>query len=129
MTTRRPARASAIVRRSNLLRTHLLETITESTISAVIEKLNDAALKGNTPAMKLLLEFAVGRPAQARDVSISERERPPFNWGEFSSFVMGALHKYPEAKIELGHALDVLARNRDAREGARPGAADGGPGP
>jgi hypothetical protein len=73
-----------------------------------------AALDGDTPAAKLLLDHLVGRPAQTVEVSGTEGEPVRFNMAAFMAVITTALADYPEAQYKLAAAL----------KGVRP---DGGP--
>jgi hypothetical protein len=111
---------SPSAQRTQLLRARLLEAIDESTIDAVVETLAEHAVEGNLPAIKLLLEYAAGRPAPSREVLVSDRESPGLDWEQFLAPILAALSIHPQAKIDLAAALDSLPRDeaaRAAREG------------
>jgi hypothetical protein len=54
-------------RRVAALRRALLDTVTEEDIRAVVRKLLQEALRGDVAACKVLLAYAIGRPADAVD--------------------------------------------------------------
>lgn len=120
------------MRRAHLLRAKLLDTISESTIEQVASSLAEMAVGGNLSAIKLLLEYAAGRPAQAREVVVPDREPPGLSLEQLQAVLLGALSPHPQAKIDLAASLDAMARDQTARrtrENGRCHPPDGGPRP
>ncbi len=105
------ARSSPAARRSQVLRLKLLESIAEPTVEKVTKKLGELAENGNLTAIKLLLEYAAGRPAQAREVSGRDPKPSGLSWGQVRSIILAALSMHPQAKIELATALETLAHD------------------
>jgi hypothetical protein len=54
-------------RRVAALRRAVLDTVTAEDVQAVVRKLLQEALRGDVPACKVLLAYAIGRPAEAVD--------------------------------------------------------------
>jgi hypothetical protein len=102
--------------RSHQLRAKLLESISEGTIETVAGTLAEMARNGNLAAIKLLLEYAAGRPAQARELKGPRREPDGPDWERLRSLILGALAPHPQAQLDLAAALDAFARDEPGRE-------------
>lgn len=112
---KKPARSGPAVRRSQVLRVKLLEAISEEKVEQVAEKLSEAAVGGNMTAIKLFLEYAAGRPAQAREVSARDPRPASVDWEQARSIILEALSTHPEVKIELAAALDAMSHDESVQ--------------
>lgn len=61
-------------RRMHALRQTVLDSLTEDDVRQVTRKLLELALAGDTTAIRLVLEYAVGRPVQAIELSGPDQE-------------------------------------------------------
>lgn len=106
---------STSVRRAQALRAKLLTSITESNIEEAVGALTTLAVGGNLTAIKLLFEYAAGRPAQAREVAGPDEGPRDLSIEKLQASILGALSPHPQAKLDLAAALDELARDRSIR--------------
>lgn len=110
-----PTTTAANLRRAHALRTTLLESITDSTIKEAVGALTSLAVGGNLAAIKLLFEYAAGRPAQAREIAVPDSQPGGLSTEQIQAAVLGALSPHPLAKTDLAAALDAMARDRSIR--------------
>jgi hypothetical protein len=126
------ARGNPFARRMATLRQALLDSATPDDVQRVGRMLLGLAEAGDVAAAKVWLEYTVGRPPQALELSGPEGEPLSFDLSRLQSVLLGALASYPEAKVAVAAALKGLADDtRDVErpgDGPRPEPADGGPG-
>jgi hypothetical protein len=112
-------------RRMNELRTALLDAAGPDDVRRVGLKLAELAGGGDVQAAKVFLDYVVGKPPQALELSGRDGEPLGVDWGRLQAALMGALAAYPDAKVSVALALRGLAD--DARSDA--GQPGDGPGP
>src|SRR4051812_16452448 len=114
------------------LRKALLDSADADDVRRVGRRLLALAEDGDVQAAKLWLENVVGKPAQAIELSGPDGEPLGVDWGRLQAVLLGALSRFPEARVQVALALRGLADdNRDAEragDGTRPEPPDGGPG-
>jgi hypothetical protein len=93
-------------RRMHDLRRVLLEAVGDDDIRAVVARLFEQAKGGDVQAAKLVLEYAVGRPAQS--VELSGPDGAVLDLGRLGGEVLAALAGYPEARILVAARLRSL---------------------
>jgi hypothetical protein len=129
------AKGNPNARRMYALRKALLDSAGPDDVRRVGKKLLDLAEGGDVAAAKVWLEYTVGKPPQALELSGPDGEPLGVDWPRLQAVLLGALGRYPEAKVAVAVALRGLAD--DARDdggaerpgdGPRPEPADGGPG-
>jgi hypothetical protein len=96
-------------------RMQFLEAIHEGTIPALAKKLQVAALEGDEFATKMVLDYALGRPQQAVELSGPDGSPLGVNIGQMTMIIMNALAgpEYAEARVRI--AADLM-RLDDARD-------------
>src|SRR4051812_39777313 len=90
-------------RRMQEFRRMFLEAVEPGTIPKLVEQLTAAAEGGDFDAIKLLLEYTVGKPSQAVELSGPEGEPLGMNVGQMTLIVMNALAgpQYAEARVRI----------------------------
>jgi hypothetical protein len=108
-------------RRMQEFRRRFLEAVDPETIPKLVEQLSAAALGGDFDATKLLLEYTVGKPSQALELSGPEGEPLGLNVGAITTIILGALAgpEHAEARVALAARFKELAD--DARDRDRDG--------
>ena len=102
-------------------------------VQRVARKLVVLAEDGDVQAAKLWLEYIIGKPPQALELSGPDGEPLGLDWPRLQSVLLGALSRFPEAKVQVALALRGLAAD-DSRDAGEPGdctrseLADGGSG-
>ena len=114
-TGKKAGKSSAGTRRSHMLRATLLESISEPMVQGSVDSLSTLALGGNLAGIKLLLEYAAGRPAQAREIVVPDREPQGMSLEQLQAVLLEALSPHPQAKIDLAASLDSMARAQAPR--------------
>jgi hypothetical protein len=130
------AKGNPNARRMYELRKALLDATDPETVARVGRKLAEQALEGDVQAAKVYLEFTIGKPPRAVELSGPDGGPLGDDWGRLQAVLFGALARHPEARIDVASALKRLdhdVRHEDSRTGDEPGPepADGGgrPGP
>jgi hypothetical protein len=102
-------------------RRQFLEAVDPGTIPKLVGQLSAAALEGDFDATKLLLEYTVGKPSQALELSGPEGEPLGLNVGAITTIILGALAgpEHAEARVALATRFKELAD--DARDRDRDG--------
>jgi hypothetical protein len=103
------------------LRAALLEAADGETVARVGRKLAELAEGGDVQAAKVWLEYVVGRPPQALELSGPFGSPLGGDWSQFQRILLGALGNFPEARVALAVALRGLADDAHARDAERPG--------
>jgi hypothetical protein len=92
-------------KRMGELKQALIACGTAEDVQKLYAALLTAALAGDTPAAKLLLDHLVGRPSQTVEVSGIEASPVTFNMAAFVGIIQTALSDHPEAQTKLALAL------------------------
>lgn len=117
-------RGNPHAKRMHEFRKALLDSAQPDDIQRVARRLVEAAEAGDVQAAKLWLEYVIGKPPQAIELSGTDGE-PLLNADRLTSLVLSALGGYPEARIRVAVALRK-ALSDDAR-GDEPTGDDPGP--
>jgi hypothetical protein len=91
------------------LRQAALEAVGDEDIRAVMTSLLEQAKGGDVQAAKLALEYAVGRPAQAVELSGPGGAALDLDLGRLAGEILAALAGFPEARIVVAARLRSLA--------------------
>jgi hypothetical protein len=94
------------------LRKALLDAATPEQVKVVADKMYDLATTGDVAAAKLWLEFVIGKPVQGIEVAGVGGSPLGMDWDRLQAVLLGALARFPEARIEVVAALRGLT---DAR--------------
>lgn len=91
-------------------RMQFLEAINEGTIPALARKLQVDALKGDEFAVKVLLDYCLGKPAQAVQLSGPDGEPLGVNFAAVTTIVLNALAgpEHAEARVRIAAQLMEL---------------------
>jgi hypothetical protein len=116
------ARGNPNTRRMHELRHALLAAVRPEDVQAVGAKLLELARAGDIQAARLWLEFVVGKPSQAIELSGPEGEPVGLDWDRLQTTLLTALTRFPEARVEVAMALRGLG---DARIGSAKPDGDG----
>jgi hypothetical protein len=96
------------------LRRSLLDCATEADIRDIYNSLMESARGGDTAAARVLLEYLVGKPPQA--LELSGPDGSALGAGAILSVVTTALKDFPEARVRVAAEFKRMA----AIEGASP---------
>jgi hypothetical protein len=91
------------------LRQALLEAVSPDDVRSVAGKLLELARAGDVPAAKIWLDYVIGRPAQAVELSGPGGAALDLDLGRLTGEVLAALAGYPEARIVVAARLRSLA--------------------
>jgi hypothetical protein len=91
--------------RVHALRAKLAECATDDDLTRIVRKLSDLAAEGDVSAARLWLEYAVGRPVQALELSGPDGEPLGGDLATLRSVILTALDRHPAAKVEVAMAL------------------------
>lgn len=113
------------------LRRALVDAATPKVVAGLGRKLAMLGLQGDVQAAKLYLEYVVGKPPQAVELTGADGEPLGLDWGRVQAAVLGALGAFPEARLAVAMSLRRLADDGGSEpgDGPGPGDADGGGGP
>lgn len=103
-------------KRMHELRSAVLEAVTKDQVEKVINKLGELAAGGDTAAAKVFLDYTIGRPAQA--VELSGPDGEPLtgaDWPKIQAAILEALAPFSEARVAV--ALRLRSLNDDGDEG------------
>jgi hypothetical protein len=95
------------------LRAALLDCATDKHVQALYASLLKAALGGDTAAAKILLEYLVGRPPQAVELSGPDGQSLGPDVAGLAVTILAALAPYPEARIAVAAKLKMIPHERD----------------
>jgi hypothetical protein len=111
----RLGRGNPNARRVHELRLQFLDAVHPDTIPALARRLQVQALNGDLDSMKLLLDYTLGKPAQA--VALTDADGGPlgFNFHQVTAVVLDALADDPARRIEVAARLMELETD-DARD-------------
>ncbi len=119
-------------RKMHDLRRALLDSADADAVVRVGNRLRALAEGGDVQAAKLWMEYVIGKPPQAIELSGPDGEPLGVDWVRLQDALMGALSRFPDARVAVAVALRGLADDaRDAGQpgdDARPEPLDGGPG-
>lgn len=104
-------------RRQYELRQALLGAAEPRHVEGVYRVMLKAALEGDVAAAKLVLEYIVGRPAQALELSGPDGEPLGGDLAQLQAVIMGALAKFPEARFAVAAELRAVRDAGDPAEG------------
>jgi hypothetical protein len=108
--------------RVHLLRSRLLGSVTPENIEAVAKRLVGLAEGGDLDAIKVLLAYTVGRPPTTLELSGPDGEAlGGFDWPKIQAAILGALARFPEARVEVAARLRGLVDDEDRASGAGDG--------
>jgi hypothetical protein len=114
------ARGNPQNRRVAEFRQSLLDATDSDTVVRVGKTLSDLAVAGDVTAAKVWLEFVIGKPPQAVELSGPDGEPLGVDWERLQATLLGALGRFPEAKVAVAVALRGLAVD-DTRDAEQPG--------
>ena len=119
-------------RKMQQLRKALLDSAEPDDVRRVGKRLLVLAEGGDVSAAKVYLEYLIGKPPQALELSGPDGE-PLLSEERLTAVIMSALSGFPEARVQVAVALrkalaDDGGDDEPAGPDARPGAPDGGPG-
>jgi hypothetical protein len=106
------AQGNPNARRMHALRHALLAAVRPEDVQAVGAKLLELARAGDIQAAKVWLEFVVGKPSQAIELSGPEGEPLGMDWDRLQATLLEALARFPEARVEVAMALRGLGDGR-----------------
>jgi hypothetical protein len=108
------ARGNPVNRRMASLRAALLDSATSEAVQAVGAKLAELARGGDVQAAKVWLDFVVGKPPQAVELTGADGEPlAGLDWGRVQGAILDALAPFSEAKVAV--ALKLRELTDDAR--------------
>jgi hypothetical protein len=117
----RAASGNPNTKRMHDLRRSILDATTPEAVLAVMAKLLDLAKEGDVTAARVWLEYTIGKPSQAIEITTGD-DSLKVDVQNLTTVVLGALANHPEAKIAVAAALRA---NRTAQlEGASDGPGD-----
>ena len=96
------------------LRKALLDSTSVERIKAVANKLGDLAEAGDVQAAKLYLEFVVGKPAQALEISGLDGEPLGVSVHQLRTVILAAVGDDPNGRVKVARALRALVRSGQA---------------
>jgi hypothetical protein len=105
----RASRGNPLARRMFQLRRSLLDAADPEAVARVGRKLAALAEAGDVQAAKVWLDYVVGRPAQAVELSGPAGEPLGVDLGGLHAALMATLAPFPEARVRVALALKGLA--------------------
>jgi hypothetical protein len=103
-------------RKLHALRATLVGALTPEKMKTIGGKLVAAAESGDLDATKILLNYTIGRPAQAIELSGPEGEPLGVGMAELQLILVQALEPFgPAAKVAVAQAIMKLSRTAAAR--------------
>jgi hypothetical protein len=98
------------------LRSTLLRTVDPEKLKIAFEKLQELAISGDLPALKLFLSYAVGLPVAL--VEVTGADGQPFGGGgELQGVILAALERHPEARLSVAAQLRAVRDREDGGAG------------
>ena len=110
----RLAQGNLVNRRMYYLRARLLSAISPAAIEAAGRQLCAQAEAGDLAAIRVLLDYAVGRPPQAVALSGPDGEPLGTDWGRVQAALTEALAPFAEARVAVALKLRGLVDDRGA---------------
>jgi hypothetical protein len=104
----RLAAGNPLAKRMHAHRKALLDSTTPEDVQRVGRRLFDLAVGGDVAAAKVWLEYVVGKPPQALELSGPDGEPLGVDWERLQNVMLGALARFPEAKVALAAELRQL---------------------
>lgn len=96
------------------LRQAALDATTPEMVRAIMRKLAVAAMKdGDVAAARLVLEYAMGKPTQAIELSGPDGEPFALGWAAVRSAILDALRPFGEARVAVALRLRELTSEGD----------------
>jgi hypothetical protein len=111
-------RGNPQARRQYELRGMLLEAVEPKHVQAIYKVLLKAAIGGDIQAARLVLEYALGKPAQSLELTGAEGASLGGDWVQFQGVIVSALAGFPDARLAVAAELRAI---RDARPGPEEG--------
>ncbi len=111
-------RGNPQARRHHEFRMQFLDAIAEGTIPMLAKRLQIAALGGDLDSTKILLDYCLGKPAAAVELSGPNGEPLGVNFHAVTAIVLDALAGDPARRIEVAARLMELDDVRDADDDA-----------
>ncbi len=96
------------------LRRALLDSADPDRVKAVGLKMLELAESGDVMAARLILEYLLGKPPQALELSGPDGEPLGMDLAKLQEAILGALARFPEARIAVAVALKGAADASDA---------------
>jgi hypothetical protein len=106
-------------RRMAELRSAFLDCVDAETMREVVESLGELVRSGDTAAIRIVLEYTMGKPPQALEITGKDGE--PLGAGLVLSTIMVALKDHPEARVAVATAFRKLGSG-DGLDQPEPGA-------
>jgi hypothetical protein len=111
-------RGNPLARRQYELRQMLLEAVEPEHVRAIYNVLLKATLDGDVQAARLVLEYALGKPAQALELTGAEGSRLGGDLTQFQAVIVSALAGFPEARLAVAAELRAIRDATAEGEGA-----------
>lgn len=105
----RAALGNPLNRRMQALRKALLDSAEPDDVRRVGKRLLALAEEGDVQAAKVYLDFLIGRPAQAIELSGPDGEPLGVDWERLQTVLLTSLSRFPEARLAVVMALKGLA--------------------
>jgi hypothetical protein len=121
----RAAAGNPINKRMRELRQALFDCTTDGDIAEIKKSLMESARSGDTAAARVLLEYLIGRPSQA--VEITGPDGMALDVATVAAVVLEALGDDPAARLRVAAAFARLGRRQEGGGdgvGDRPGLGD-----
>ncbi len=94
----RYGRGCPVNRRMHALRRALVDAVEPERVAKVIDRLGELAEQGDVQAAKLLLEYAVGKPPRALELTGPDGEALGLGWERLTGAILGALAAIPRGQ-------------------------------
>ena len=98
-----------VLKKVHALRARLLDVVDEDAMDRLGRQLLALAESGDLEAIKVLLAYTIGKPTAAIELSGPDGESLGIGVGHLTGAILGALAKFPEAKIAVAATLGRLA--------------------
>jgi hypothetical protein len=96
------------------LRAAMLEAVEPEQVKGLTRKLCELALAGDVPAARLVMEYALGKPVQAVELTGAAGEPRGLDWAGVQAAILEALAPFGEARVAV--ALKLRSLTDDARD-------------
>lgn len=98
------------------IRRMFLDAVDTEAVAMAARRLCAMAQLGDLDAIKILLDYAIGKPPASLELSGPEGEPLDVNIGKVQAVIIKALAPYPEARVRVAAALMELSNADDNRE-------------
>jgi len=102
-------RGNPHLKKIHALRARLLEVVDVAAVERLGRMLLGQAEAGDLEAVKILLAYTVGKPPAAIELSGPDGEALSLGWDQLTGAILGALARFPEAKVAVAMTLKGLA--------------------